>query len=173
MAEAIAAWQAAVGCNMFLAALILILSMGLFFFYVQVVCQKILRRHFAQSFWRVIAHANGFEFPSVRKALEGFGVPVQYPRLMQILKFDFLALTYLVKIAGNVNQRYTYEQRLLILYFKLVLVSLVTRHWLRLRETSAALKLTAILEYFANVVGERVNAIRFGNLTASDYLSNL
>jgi len=173
LAEAIAAWQAAVGCNMFLAALILILSMGLFFFYVQVVCQKILRRHFAQSFWRVIAHANGLEFPSVRKALEGFGVPVQYPRLMQILKFDFLALIYLVKNAGNVNQRYTYEQRLLILYFKLVLVSLVARHWLRLRETSAALKLTAILEYFANVVGERVNAIRFGNLTASDYLSNL
>jgi hypothetical protein len=155
------------------AALILIVSTGLFFFYLQVVCQKILRRQFAQAFWQVIVHANGLEFPSVRKALEGFGDPLEYPRLMVTLRLDFLALTYLVKNAANVNQRYTYEERLLILYFKVVFVSLVTRHWLRLRETPAALKLTAILEYFANVVGERVNAIRIGNLTASDYLSNL
>jgi len=35
------------------------------------------------------------------------------------------------------------------------------------------LKMTAILEYFANVVGERADAMRFGNLTASDYLLNL
>jgi len=158
---------------MFLSALILILSMGLFFFYFQVVCEKILRRQFAQSFWRVIAHANGFEVPSVRKSLEGFGVPVEYPRLMVTLRRDFLGLTYLVKNAGKVNQGYTYEERLLILYFKLVFVSLVMRHWLSLRETPAALKLTVILEYFANVVGERVHSVRFGNLTAFDYLSNL
>jgi len=89
------------------------------------------------------------------------------------LKCDFLALTYLLKNAANVNQRYSYEERLLILYFKLVFAWLVTSHWLKLRETAAALKLTAILEYFANVVGERVNTVRFGNLTASDYLLNL
>ena len=152
-----------------MSALILILSTGLFFYF-QAVCQKVLRRQFAQSFWQAIVNANGFEFPSVRKALQGFGVPVEYPRLVMTLRCDFLALTYLVKNAANVKQRYTCEERLLILFFKLVLVSLVTRHWLRLRETPAALKLTAILEYFANVVGERVNTIRFGNLAASDYL---
>lgn len=158
---------------MFIAALILVLSTGLFFFYLQAVCQKILRRHFAQSFWRLIAHVNGFEFPLVRKALEGFGVSVEYPRLMVTLRSDFLALTCLVKNAAHDNQLYTYEERLLILYFKVVFVSLVMRHWLNLRETPAALKLTFILEYFANVVGERVNTVRFGNPTASDYLSNL
>jgi len=47
-----------------------------------------------------------------------------------------------------------------------------SRHLLKLREAPAALKLTRILEYFANVVGERVNTVRFGNLTASDYLLN-
>jgi hypothetical protein len=47
------------------------------------------------------------------------------------------------------------------------------RHWLKLREQPAALKMTAILQYFANVVGERANTVRFGNLTASDYLLNL
>ncbi len=158
---------------MFMAALILMLSTGLFFFYLQAVCQKVLRRRFAQQFSQAIVNANSLEFPSVRMALEEFGVPVEYPRLMMTLRCDFLALTYLLKNAANVNQRYTYEERLLIVYFKLVFVSLVTRHWLRLRETPAALKLTAILEYFANVVGERVNTVRFGNLTASDYLLNL
>jgi len=157
----------------FLAALILIISTGLFFFYLQAACQKALRRRFAQEFFQPIVNANRLEFPTVRKALEDFGTPVEYPRLTLTLKCDFLALTYLLKNAANVNQRYTYEESLLILYFKLVFASLVARHWLRLRETPAVLKLTSILEYFANVVGERVNAIRFGNLTASEYLLNL
>jgi hypothetical protein len=98
---------------------------------------------------------------------------VDYPRLMMTLKCDYLALTYLLKNAANVNQRFTREEHLLIVYFKMVLLSLVVRHWLRLGESPTALKLTAILEYFANVVGERVNSVRFGNLTASDYLLNL
>jgi len=42
-----------------------------------------------------------------------------------------------------------------------------------LRENSALLKLTTILQYFANVVGDRVNTVRFGNVTASDYLLNI
>jgi hypothetical protein len=158
---------------MFMATLILILSTGLLFFYLQAVCQKILRRQFTQEFFQSIVNANRLEFPSVRKAIEDFGSPLEYPRLKLTLKCDFLALTYLLKNAANVNQRYSYEERLLILYFKLVFASLVTRHWLKLRETPAALKLTTILEYFANVVGERVNTVRFGNLTASDYLLNL
>jgi hypothetical protein len=158
---------------MFMAALILIVSTGLFFFYLQAVCQKILRRQFAQEFFQSIVNANRLEFPSVRKAIEEFGSPVEYPRLTLTLKCDFLALTYLLKNAANVNQRYSYEERLLIVYFKLVFASLVSRHLLKLREAPAALKLTTILEYFANVVGERVNTVRFGNLTASDYLLNL
>jgi hypothetical protein len=158
---------------MFMAALILILSTGLLFFYLQAVCQKILRRQFTQEFFQSIVNANRLEFPSVRTAIEKLGAPMDYPRVAVTLKCDFLALTYLLKNAANVNQRYTYEERLLIIYFKLVFASLVTRHLLKLRETPAALKLTAILEYFANVVGERVNTVRFGNLTASDYLLNL
>jgi len=156
-----------------MAALILILSTGLFFFYLQAVCQKILRRQFTQEFFQSIVNANRLEFPSVRKAIEDFDSPVEYPRLTLTLKCDFLALTYLLKNAANVNQRYSYEERLLIVYFKLVFAALITCHWLKVRETPAVLKLTAILEYFANVVGERVNTVRFGNLTASDYLLNL
>lgn len=158
---------------MFMATLILILSTGLFFFYLQAVCQKILRREFSQEFFQSIVNANRLEFLSVRKAIEDLSSPMDYPRLTLTLKCDFLALTYLLKNAANVNQRYSHEERLLMLYFKVVFISLAVRHWLKLRESSAALKLTTILEYFANVVGERVNMVRFGNLTASDYLLSL
>jgi hypothetical protein len=158
---------------MIMATLILILSTALFFFYLQGVCQKILRRQFAQSFWLAIANANGCEFPSVRKALEESSVAAQYPSLMTALRCDFQALTYLAKNAANLKQRYTCEERFMILYCKFLFLSLLVRHGLRLREKPAALKLTAILQYFANVVGERVNAVRFGNMPASDYLLNL
>ncbi|MGC9996661.1 MAG: hypothetical protein ABSE79_15190 [Terriglobia bacterium] len=147
---------------MFTVALILILSTGLCLIYVQIICEKILRRQFEREYFKSIANANRLEFPALRKSLEEFGAPVDYSRLRMVLRCDFLALTYLLKHCANVNQRYTYEERLLILYFKLVFVSLATRHWLGLRETPAVLKLTAILQYFANVVAERVNNRRSG-----------
>src|ERR1039457_1824128 len=98
---------------MFMAALVLILSTGLFFFYLQAGCQKILRRQFEQQFSQMIVKANGLEFPSVRKALEDPGVPLEYQQLKMTLRCDFLDLTYLAKNAANFNQRYTNEERLL------------------------------------------------------------
>jgi hypothetical protein len=158
---------------MVLAALILILSSAFFFFYLQVTCQRILRRQFDREYFLAIVNANRLEFPAVRRAVEEFNAPVDYPRLRMMLKCDFLALTYLLKNAVNVNQRYSREERLLMLYFRLVFASLITRHWLRVREKPAIVKLTAILQYFANVVGQRVNTVRFANLTVSDYLQDL
>ena len=58
-------------------------------------------------------------------------------------------------------------------YFRLVFASLITRHWLRVREKPAILKPTPILQYFANVVGQRVDSVRFATLTASDYVLDL
>jgi len=159
---------------MFMAALILILSTALFFFYFQVTCQRILRRQFEQEYFQSIVNANRLEFPSVQKALEEFDAPVDYARLRTVLKCDFLALTYLLKNAANVNQKYSNEDRLLILYFRAVFFWMGLRHLFRLnRERISVLRLTQILKYFANVVGQRVNMVRFGNLTATDYLLNL
>jgi len=158
---------------MILAALILILSTALFFFYFQVTCQRILRRPFDQEYFQSIANANRLEFPSLRKSLEEFGAPVDYPRLRMMLKCDFLALTYLLKNAANVNQRYSREERLLILYFRWHFLALAARRILRFGEKQAALRLTSVLQYFANVIGQRVNTVRFGNMTAADYLLNL
>jgi len=158
---------------MIVAVLILILSTALFFFYFQVTCQKVLRRQFDREYFRSIANANRLEFPSLRKSLEEFGPPVDYSRLRMMLKCDFLALTYLLKNAANVNQRYSHEERLLILYFRWQFLSLAVRRLLRVGENKAILRLTSVLQYFANVVGQRVNAVKFGNLTAADYLLNL
>src|SRR5208337_646426 len=154
------------------AALILILSTAFFFFYLQVACQRILRRQFDREHFLAIVNANRLEFPAVRRTLEEFNAPVDYSRLRMMLKCDFLALTYLLKNAVNTNQRYSGEERLLMLYFRLLFASLITRHLLRVAEKPAILELTAILQYFANVVGQRVNTVHFANLTASDYLLN-
>lgn len=158
---------------MFLASLVLIVSTALFFFYFQATCQRILRRRFDREYFQAIVDANRLEFPAVRKTLEEYEAPVDYARVRMILKCDYLALTYLLRNAANVDQRYSREELLLILYFKAVFFSLVARHWLRLREKPPILKLTAILQFFANVVGQRVSLVRFGNLTATDYLLNL
>jgi hypothetical protein len=144
--------------------------MAMFFFYFQVTCQKILRRQFDREYFQSIANVIRLEFPSLRKSLEEFGAPVDYSRLRKMLKCDFLALTYLLKNVANVNQRYSNEERLLILYFRWQLLSLAVRHLLKAGEKKAILRLTSVLQHFANVAGQRVNAGKFGNLTAADYL---
>ena len=158
---------------MVLSALILILSTAFFFVYLQATCQRILRRQFDREYFLAIVKAGGLEFPAVRRTLGESNAAVDYPRLRMMLKCDFRALTYLLKNAVNLSQRYSGEERLLMFYFRLVFASLITRHWLRVREEPAILKLTTILQYFANVVGQRVNTVRFANLTAAESLLEL
>ena len=158
---------------MFVASLILIISTALFFFYFQATCQKILRRQFDAEYSQVIVKANRLEFPSVQKSLDESDAPLDYQRLRTVLECDFLALVYLLKNAANVHQRYSYEERLLMVYFRVVFFLLTLRHLLKLRESAAILRLTAVLQYFANVVGQRVSQVGFGNLSASQYLLSL
>jgi len=156
---------------MIVAALILILSTAMFFFYFQVTCQRILRRQFDREYFRSIANANRLEFPSLQESVKVLGAAVDYPRLRMVLKCDFLALTYLLKNAANVSQRYSRDERLLVLYFRYLFLLLSLRRLLRVRENKAILKLTYVLQYFANVIGQRVNAVTFGCL-AADYVLN-
>ena len=153
---------------MIMPAIVLVVSAGLFFFYLQAFCEKVLQRGFTKEYFQSIVNANRLEFPSVRRAIENFGDPIEYSRLKVTLNRDFLILTYLLKNAVNIHQRCTGEERLLILYFRVLFISFVARHWLRWGENLAVLKLTAILEYFANVVGQRVNRVRFGDLTPTE-----
>ncbi len=143
---------------MFLVTLVLILSTALLFFYFQVVCQKILRRPFDQDYFRSVVNAIRLEFPSVRVALETSGAPIEYTQASTKLKCDLLMLDPMLKDAAHSSRQFLREVRLLRLCFRLTSASLVIRHMLGLRETPAFLKLTAILEYFANVVGQQANA---------------
>jgi len=149
-----------------LAWLILALSLAMVFFYFQATCLKILRRQFDQECFQSIAKVIRLEFPSLRKSLEEFGVPVDYRRLRRTLKSDFFALIYLVKNVAHVNQRFSNEERLSLLYFRWQLLSLALRSQLKAGEKKAILRLTSVLEYFANVVGQRVNTAGCGNSAA-------
>jgi hypothetical protein len=158
---------------MYVAALILILSTAMFFFYFQTICQRILAKEFERDYFLAIVNANRLEFPSVRKAVEEFDSPIDYARFSMMLKCDFLALTYLLKNAANADHRYTPQDRLLMLYFQGIYFWLHIGHILKLDEKSPILRLTSILQYFGNVVGLRVNSSGFKDLSASDYLLTL
>jgi hypothetical protein len=156
---------------MIVSWLILALSVAMVFFYFQATCQRILRRQFDQAYFQSIANVIRLEFPSLRKSLAELGAAVDYSRVPKALKCDFLALTHLLKNTADVKQGYSKEQRLLILYFRIQFLSLPVRHLLGVGERKAALRLTSILQYFANVIGQRLYADEFANLKPG-YLVN-
>jgi len=158
---------------MIISWLILTLSMAVVFFYFQATCQRILRRQFDQEYFRYIANVVRLEFPSVREDLEVAGASFDYSRLPRALRCDFLALTDLLKNPAELKPRYSNEQRLLIFYFRMQLISLTMRCFLRVGERKAALRLASILQYFANVVGQRMIEAGFGNSPAASHPVNL
>lgn len=158
---------------MLVAIVILTLSIALFFFYLQTICIRILRQEFDREYFLAIVNANRLEFVAVRKAVEEFDAPIDYARFCMMLKCDFLALTYLLKNAANETHRYTTQDRLLILYFYLTYFLMYVRHWLRLDEKFSILQLASILQFFGNVVGQRVSSTQIRDLSASDYLLTL
>lgn len=156
---------------MVVACLILIFSVALFFFYCQATAQKALRRAFDRAYYQAIVNANRLEFPDLREAFAGSGDGPDYGRLRTSIKCDYATLTYLLKNAANLRQAYSVEERLLMLYFRVALLSLSVRHRLRVGEKPAVLALASVLQYFANVVGARAHTLRFAELTIADYSS--
>jgi hypothetical protein len=155
------------------AAVIVVVSTALLLFYLQSVCSKILGRRFEQDFYHAIVNANRLEFPFVRSAVEEYEVPVDYPRFRMQLKCDFLALTYLLRNAANATRRLSRQEWLLVWYFRGTYLFLGAFHVLGLSERPWILRMTRVLEYFANVLGERVSSVRFGDISASEYLLSL
>lgn len=158
---------------MFEATLILIISTALMLFYLQATCQRILSRRAHQEFYHSIVNANRLEFPFVRSAIEEYDAPLDYSRFRMQLKCDYLALTYLLKNAVNSSLRLSRDEKLLALYFQTMFFLLGVFHLVGVGEEVFMLKLTSVLQYFSNVLGERVSQIRFGNMTASEYLLSL
>jgi hypothetical protein len=138
-----------------LSALILILSCGLLFFYFQALCQRILRREFDRAYFQTIVHAAGLEFASLRQGLEVPAAPLDFAQCRVALQCDLLTLRYLLQHAANLRQSLTWQERLLMLYYRVSSAGFVVRHWLGMEERAAFVRIATILQYFANVVGER------------------
>jgi hypothetical protein len=151
---------------MLMPAVILIVLTGLLCFWFQSDCRRILARPFPREYFRPIVTVHRFEFLLVRNTSGDFAQPTEFFRLAAALRCDFWGLTYLLKHTANFSQSYTWEELRLIVYFRVLHALLVIRHWLRWREKPVLMNMTSILLYFANVIGERVNRIRFENLAA-------
>jgi len=155
---------------MLLMALMLVLFAALLVSYFSMICRDTLRRKFDRELSQAIADANQLGFPSIRKSVEESAKPIDYPQVRRTLYCDFLTLTYLLKNAANFNQRYSTEERLLIVYFHLAYLYLNISQSIHLQEVPAILRLTAVLQYLANVVGQRIHALRASDLTTADFL---
>jgi hypothetical protein len=155
------------------AVAILIISTALLLFYLQATCQGVLRRRVHEQYYHAIVNANRLEFPFVRMAIENFDAPADYERFRMQLRCDFLALTYLLKNAANDGQRLSRDEKLLVLDFKILSLLLAACHLFGFGEKVFMLKLASILQFFSNVLGERISKVRFGELTASEYLLSL
>lgn len=134
---------------------ILILSTALFIFYVQTLCEKILRREFSRAYFQDVLNALDLEFPRLRMAVLD-NANVSYPQVRLALKSDYLTLTYLMKNGNPERRNFSRHEKLLITYFRALLLILPLRCAFHFHERQAVLKLTAILYHFANLVGERV-----------------
>lgn len=158
---------------MVMAALILILSTALWCFYCQVAIQKILRRAFDHACLQTLVRANRLMFPTLHASSTPTSASGDYAGLRTSIECDFRTLTYLLKHSCNLRQCHSRQERMLMLYFRLVLGCLSVRHWLRLREKPTVELLAAILQYFANLVGERVSSCRLVAVPVSSHLPSL
>lgn len=147
---------------MVMSFLILVFSGALFFFYIQALCERVLRREFSHPYLQDIIEAVRLEYPELRVAAAS-NVSVDYKRALLAFKCDFLALSYLLKNADPARRRLQRREKILILYFRFLLFSLPIRHAFRLKEKDALLRLAAVLQYFANSAGEKLSVDTLGH----------
>lgn len=141
------------------SAFILVISGALLVFWLRSACRSILGARFEQDYSADVAEANQLEYLAIRKALAAYPDEVaDYSALLGTLERDYEALTYLLRNAATVHMgHHTNAERLLIMDFQLL------RLWVRLKRTlgwrswrSSLLEMASILEYFGNVVGQRL-----------------
>lgn len=138
---------------------ILAISLAMLIMWLRSAAQAVLGRRFEQDYSREVAEANQLEFLAVRRALSEPGEGgYDFSEALSSLERDYEALSYLLRNAATLHMgRYTHSERLLILDFHLL------RAWVRLSRVlgwrnwrSGLLAMTRILEYFGNVVGQRL-----------------
>jgi hypothetical protein len=158
---------------MIIATMILVLSVALLLFYLQATCENILQQPFETPLPAAIVSANWLEFMSIREALEQAEGPVEGSRFRVQLNCDYLALVYLLRNAANERHNLTRSERCLALYFRVLSGVPAVLRYVGIAERAVLLKMTQVLEYFANVLGERMSQANFGDPNAATYLLSL
>jgi hypothetical protein len=149
--------------------LILVVSAGLFFFYIQTFCERALRREFDRAYFNDVLSAIQLEFPRLREALHT-NAPIGYREVRLALKCDYATLSYVLKKSGSRERAVTRDDKALLLYFRFLLFCLPFRYTMKLGAKEATLKLTVLLQYFANSVGEKIGSPRMANM-APDHVA--
>ena len=140
---------------MVMSAAVLAVSAALFFFYIQALCQKILRQEFSHPYFREIVEAVHLEYPQLRDSYSS-NSPGDYRSARLALKCDFFTLKYLLK-NGDPNRRHlSRSEKIVMLYFQLMSFSMPIRHALNFREKEGMLELAGTLQFFANSAGEKL-----------------
>jgi len=145
---------------MFMSILVLVVSTALFLFYIQICCEKVLRREFSRAYFKDVIEAVGLEYAKLRESVDSNGIP-NYAQMRLGLKCDFFTLKYLLKNGDPSRRRLTRGEKLLGLYFRFLFFSLPVRHALKLKDREAVLRLATILQFFANSVGEKMSVNSF------------
>lgn len=140
---------------MLMSIVILVFSSALFVFYLQTLCENVLRREFSQPYCRDIVHAIQLEYPRLREAIAS-ETSVEYADARLALQCDFMTLQYLLKHADHSERRLSWREKILFHYFRFLLFTLPIHHTFNLQEKEVVLKLATILQFFANLVGERL-----------------
>lgn len=153
---------------MFASIFILLFSVAALAYWLRYTVLAILQREKSTAAVAQLAEANRLEFLEIRKALEQPAGNVEYGRLAQALRHDFLALSYLLRYAATVNVgRYSEEERLLVVDFHLMraLYSL-TRSFSPRSARFALMEMTSILEHFAGIMSRRMASFAVETLRA-------
>ena len=137
---------------------ILVMSGGLFLFYLQTICEKALKQEFSRPYFLEVSQAIRLEFLLLREELAE-GASPDYAQMQLALRSDFFTLQYLLKNSDPSRRRLSRGERLVILYFRFQLFSLAVRHALNLQENQAVQRLTTALQFFANSVGEKLATV--------------
>lgn len=143
----------------FVSVFILLMSGVMLVFWLRSASQSVLRQRFEQDYSSEVAEANQLEFLAIRRAIASAPEAIaDHRNVLTALEQDYQALSYLLRNAATVHVgRYSRSERLLILDFHLL------SFWVRLSRglglngwRSGLLEMTTILQYFGNVVGQRL-----------------
>jgi hypothetical protein len=143
---------------MFVSFLIIGISVVLFVYWFRYTVLLILRTRTTAEYAQKVAAANQLAFVHVRQELQREVLATDLSSFARSLEKDYGILKYLLGHAATIEVGgYTAEQRLLMLNYRmLALWCWGVRRFNPSAAKTAMVEMSAILEYFANVMGQRL-----------------